>query len=381
MFRRARGRYASVTGDAPPLRGGSLADTRSRKRFPTAGFQQSPVVRTGGFPEARDNPGRFARARRPPKTRSPVDDARVRRWIQAWRARDRPLPPPPPPPPSPPRTARAHPRRRARPSRRPTLRPTSSRARQTSPPSPPTRSRSTPIPPRAARALEPTRWSPRSGVTPSPPPSTSRPTAARGDADEGGATLPVDVGPVRSAAAWDGDVALGTAQAPGVVVAAGALTPGVVDVAAGRTCWPRRRRARGQPFSSPRGPRRAWWSSSKRTSAPGDSSDAARSRCRSGWTTSGPRRPGRTRPRERAGLSSPRTRRRRWWRRFATTTSRSRPRRWRKARSSCARGRRYVPSIARVESPSPRLFVLIQRSYRAGTRRRQQLLDHAHVAV
>ena len=61
---------------------------------------------------------------------------------------------------------------------------------------------------------------------------------------EGGATLPVDVGPVRSAAAWDGDVALGTAQAPGVVVAAGALTPGVVtlrpgeDVLAAATAGP-----------------------------------------------------------------------------------------------------------------------------------------------
>ena len=61
---------------------------------------------------------------------------------------------------------------------------------------------------------------------------------------EGGATLPVDVGPVRSAAAWDGDVALGTAQAPGVVVAAGALTPGVgtlrpgEDVLAAATAGP-----------------------------------------------------------------------------------------------------------------------------------------------
>lgn len=61
---------------------------------------------------------------------------------------------------------------------------------------------------------------------------------------EGGATLPVDVGPVRSAAAWDGDVALGTAQAPGVVVSGGALTPGVLtlrpgeDVLAAATAGP-----------------------------------------------------------------------------------------------------------------------------------------------
>jgi hypothetical protein len=61
---------------------------------------------------------------------------------------------------------------------------------------------------------------------------------------EGGATLPVDVGPVRSAAAWDGDVAWGTAQAPGVVVSGGALAPGVVtlrpgeDVLAAATAGP-----------------------------------------------------------------------------------------------------------------------------------------------
>lgn len=61
---------------------------------------------------------------------------------------------------------------------------------------------------------------------------------------EGGAELPVDVGPVRSAAAWDGDVAFGTAQAPGVVVTGGALTPGVLtlrpgeDVLAAATAGP-----------------------------------------------------------------------------------------------------------------------------------------------
>ena len=133
-----------------------------------------PVVspRHGTTPDARAGPSPAQNALASGRCACSTMDSGV--------ARSRPpFASPPPPPPSPPRTTRAHPRRRARPSRRPTLRPTSSRARQTSPPSPPTRSRSTPIPPRAARALEPTRWSPRSGVTPSPPPSTSRPTAAR----------------------------------------------------------------------------------------------------------------------------------------------------------------------------------------------------------
>ena len=50
---------------------------------------------------------------------------------------------------------------------------------------------------------------------------------------EGGSVLPTDVGPIRSAAAWEGDVAWGTAQTPGVVAFGGTLTPGHITLRPG----------------------------------------------------------------------------------------------------------------------------------------------------
>ena len=267
-----------------------------------------------------------------------------------------------PPPPSPPRTTRAHPRRRARPSRRPTLRPTSS-ARDRRHRRRHLRALAVDADTSAGgRALEPT-WLVTALGTNSVPATVHFASHCGAETFyEGGATLPVDVGPVRSAAAWDGDVALGTAQAPGVVVSGGALAPGVVtlrpgeDVLAAATAGP------GPTFLF------ATWTAPsvvvklRRTSAPGDSSDAARSRCRSGWTTSGPRRQGRTRPRDDAGLSSPRTRRRRWClRSSSSTTSRSPPRRWRLKGASDNRGAGATEFRSRESVASPRL-VLIQSS-------------------
>ena len=50
---------------------------------------------------------------------------------------------------------------------------------------------------------------------------------------EGGSVLPTTVGPIRSAAAWEGDVAWGTAQTPGVVAFGGTLTPGHITLRPG----------------------------------------------------------------------------------------------------------------------------------------------------